>query len=134
MIFFPVPKENETFLIKKVYLTRQKRLAEYTIEDLRLMIGQKQGLDYLVPLALNHLEEDPFVEGDFYEGDLLVNVLKCQCEFWKSHASNIKRMNEVVQLVADRIEDIDLLEDIKQSILSLIEKYKHCISNTNLGL
>ena len=37
---------------------------------------------YLVPIALEHLERDPFVEGDFYPGDLLCNVLALPPAFW----------------------------------------------------
>lgn len=35
------------------------------------MIGQKIGLDYLIPLVLESLEDNILLEGNFYCGDLL---------------------------------------------------------------
>ena len=40
------------------------------------MIGQKFGLDYLIPIAVEKIQKDIFIEADFYEGDLLENILK----------------------------------------------------------
>ena len=55
---------------------RKKRLAEFTHEDLRIMIGQSIGLDHLLPKALDILDKDPLAAGDFYDGDLLRAILR----------------------------------------------------------
>ena len=47
------------------------------------MIGQSFGLPFLVPLAVEELEKDRLVEGDFYPGDLLENVLTIKPQSWK---------------------------------------------------
>ena len=47
------------------------------------MIGQDIGLEYLVPLALERLQAEPYAEGDFYPGDLLVDVLHSDAQFWR---------------------------------------------------
>lgn len=60
-------------------------LSEFTVEDLRIMIGQSFGLEYLVPLALEQLRKNPLAEGDCYGGDLLVNVLQVELQFWQQH-------------------------------------------------
>jgi len=46
------------------------------------MIGQKISLLFLVPLALEKLEEDPLVEANIYPGDLLNVVLDVPEKFW----------------------------------------------------
>jgi hypothetical protein len=81
-----------------------------------------------MPLALNNLETEPFIEGDFYEGDLLVNVLTCECFFWKSHPEYLDRMDKLIKLVIDEIEEVDLLQDIKRLILDRISEYRNCVS------
>jgi hypothetical protein len=48
---------------------------EFTVEDLRIMIGQQIGLWHLMPLTVAVLEQDPLAEGDFYAGDLLSSVI-----------------------------------------------------------
>lgn len=128
-IFLEFPTNNATFLIKKVYEIRRKKLNSYTIEDLRLMIGQNQGLNYLVPIALKVLKSDPFSEGDFYEGDLLTSVLSCTCQFWQSNPEQIEMMNAVIQLAVVKMDDIEITDSIKRSILKLIEEYKFCVSD-----
>ncbi len=115
-------------LVKRVQELRRKKLVDYSVEDLRLMIGQGQGLNYLVPMALDYLNKNPFAEGDYYEGDLLVNVLKCQCSFWKSHPEYLDVMNRIIESAIDSIEGIDLIRNIKDLIFERIESYRWCVS------
>ncbi|MDV4169294.1 contact-dependent growth inhibition system immunity protein [Rhodovulum sp. FJ3] len=53
------------------YELRKKELSKFTVEDLRIMLGQSIGAKYLLPMAIKILKENPFADGDFYEGDLL---------------------------------------------------------------
>jgi hypothetical protein len=80
---WPNPEgEYATNLVKKCHALRKKVLDDFTVEDLRIMIGQAIGLDYLVPLAIEVLSDDLFAEGDLYEGDLLNSVLTIDPGFW----------------------------------------------------
>ena len=67
--------DYESYLVSTVHRLRKKPLAEFTVEDLRIMIGQGIGLPYLIPLAVAVLEREPLAEGDFYPGDLLSSVI-----------------------------------------------------------
>jgi hypothetical protein len=82
-------------------------LNEYSIEDLRLMIGQGLGLSYLIPLAIEKLTKDLFAEGDMYEGDLLVNVLRIDHAFWKQCPDLWTQVNS---LIVNRRYEIDGLK------------------------
>jgi len=42
-------------------------------------------LEYLVPLALEPLQADPYAESDFYPDDLLVHVLCSDAQSWRRH-------------------------------------------------
>ena len=70
-------------LVKECHRLRRVPLCDFTVEDLRIMIGQDIGLEYLVPLALERLQAEPYAEGDFYPGDLLVGVLHSDAQFWR---------------------------------------------------
>lgn len=72
-------------LVHACYALRRKPLRDFTTEDLRMMIGQNIGLNYLMPMALEQLQRDPLVAGDFYSGDLLEKVLRVQADFWQTH-------------------------------------------------
>ena len=74
-------------------------LSDFTVEDLRLMIGQGFALRYLIPLAIEHLKEDIFTEGSLFPGDLLKNVLAVDREFWNA---NTELWSEVSGLIRGR--------------------------------
>jgi hypothetical protein len=70
-----VPIDSTARLVEMCTTLLRIPLNDYTIENLRVMIGQGFGLPYLIPLAIEKLKEDIFAEGDLYPGDLLSNVL-----------------------------------------------------------
>jgi hypothetical protein len=72
-------------LVSECHRLRTIQLRLFTVENLRIMLGQNIGSRYLVPIALDHLDVEPFVEGDFYPGDLLCNVLSLPQSFWADH-------------------------------------------------
>lgn len=71
-------------LVTECHRLRRVPLKEFTVENLRIMIGQHIGLDWLVPLALTRLYDEPFADGDYYEGDLLNAVLRLPDAFGKA--------------------------------------------------
>ena len=58
--------ENMSHLATECHRLRKVPLADLSIENLRILIGQKIGLKFLVPIALEYLEKDPLSEGDLY--------------------------------------------------------------------
>jgi hypothetical protein len=52
---------TESHLVKSSNALCKKVLQKFSVEDLRIMIGQEIGLRYLMPLALEKLSEDLFV-------------------------------------------------------------------------
>ena len=74
-----------TPLIRRAWQLRKKTIAAFTVEDLRLMLGQRVGVEHLLPRALEVLHDDPFAEGDFYAGDLLTVVANLDPAVWREH-------------------------------------------------
>lgn len=83
---------------------RKKPLSSFSIEDLKIMIGQNIGLEYLVPLALETLNDNIFAEGGYYCGDLLDVVLKVSNDFW---ISNPTYKNDIEHLIDKNIRTLD---------------------------
>lgn len=77
-------------------------LVEFSIENLRIMIGQSLGLKYLVPLALDELEKDPWVSGDFYEGDLLLALLRADASYWEQDQGSLFRLTSIIDELQKR--------------------------------
>lgn len=89
-------------------------LSEFSIEDYRLLISQQIGLKFLVPLVLDILKNDFFAEGDFYEGDLLVAVLKIDLNFWI--LNNDLKEELAVLIATNKSEIIERGIDLKNFI------------------
>jgi len=94
-----VADDTASSLVKMCHVLRKKVLNDFAVEDLRIMIGQDIALDYLIPLAIEVLCDDLFVEGDYYEGDLLNAVLRIKPCFWSTHH---QYWVEIYSLIQDR--------------------------------
>ena len=108
--------EYSSSLVLNCHRLRRMPLKDFTIEDLRLLIEQEIGLEYLIPLALEHLERNPFAEGDLYPGDLLKAALGVRSEFWNQHPDlrqEIKSIGEDAVSNLDKIEDDRIAESIR---------------------
>lgn len=90
-------RKEETYLIRTCAQLRKKRLVDFTTEDLRIMIGQTIGLPYLIPLALDVLYSNVLAAGDFYEGDLLVAVLKSDETYWQHEKKQWQRVIVLIE-------------------------------------
>jgi hypothetical protein len=87
----------DSYLVRTCHRLRRKPLTEFTVEDLRIMIGQEIGLPILILLAVEQLEVEPLAQGDFYPGDLLSAVLRIDESFWSSHPDSLQRIRQVVR-------------------------------------
>lgn len=100
---FGEPQEAPTPMVRRCLELCRIPLNQFSVEDLRLMIGQEFSLKYLIPIAIEHLKHDLFAEGHFYPGDLLNVVLTVKPDFWYRHPEYWKEVNE---LIRNRREDI----------------------------
>jgi CDI immunity proteins len=91
------PAPTDSSLVAKCMQLRRKPLAEFTAGDLRIMIGEQISLSYLIGLAVEHLELDPFVEATFYPGDLLCAVVRLDEDFWINHPDSLERLRPIVK-------------------------------------
>lgn len=85
-------------LVTECHRLRRVPLHEFNAENLRVMIGQQISLPHLIPLALELLRNNPFAEGHFYKGDMLVAVLRAEQAFWLEHIE----LRQEVAAIAER--------------------------------
>ena len=89
--------DYDSHLVRRCHELRKLPLDSFTTEDLRIMIGQQISLNYLIPLALDVLTIDLFAEGDFFEGDLLKNVLSIDTDFWNKNKNYWTALNNLIK-------------------------------------
>jgi hypothetical protein len=97
---------------------RKVPIGLLSVEDLRLLIGQKFGLQFLVPLAIEHLADNPLVSGNYYPGDLMSVVLAIPDEYWSAHPE----LNN--QLVEIGLEVSNLYETIAEQLLPPLKRFQ----------
>lgn len=110
------PAAYESYLVTNVHRLRRVPLKQYRLEDLRLMIGQQVGVDFLVPLALDHLGAHPLASGDFYPGDLLAAVVRLPDGFWSSHGQLIPRAIRAIDAALARIHKVETDEELPDAL------------------
>ncbi len=89
--------EYASSLVKTCHRLREKPINEFDIEDLRIMIGQNIGLKYLIPVALEILEDNILAEGDLFEGDLFKSIITGEINFWVNHLNLFEKLNNLVE-------------------------------------
>ena len=116
--------EYDSHLVLICHALRRKPLKDFEVEDLRIMVGQNIGLEYLIPIAIKKLTDDILVEGDMYEGDLLTGVLKSQPTYWKSNKSNWGKVCSLFEINRTLLDNFDTSDDIKQEWINSYKKFK----------
>ncbi len=107
--------EYDSYLVKTCHQLRKKPLKDFTTEDLRIMIGQNINLEFLIPLAIEKLKEDILAEGNYYEGDLLNNVLNSEKQYWLSNKTNWQTVCKLFEQNIMRLKKFDTTNEIKST-------------------
>ncbi|WP_342572631.1 contact-dependent growth inhibition system immunity protein [Paenibacillus sp. FSL R5-0749] len=94
-------------LVIQVHNLRKKPLRDLNDEDLRLLIGQRMSLTFLLPLALERLIQNPLRSGELYTGDLFCSVLKVGKEYWKEHKELKNEVDEVIRAYEEARETLE---------------------------
>jgi hypothetical protein len=103
-------------LVTTCHALRRKPLRDFTVEDLRIMIGQNISLKYLIPLAIEQLRRDPLIAGDYYLGDLLAAVLLAEPSFWQEQPKLRKAVKEIVDPLIPFSEDLYVSRSVRRSL------------------
>lgn len=92
-----IPSEFPTDLVEKCYRYRKISISKLTDEQIRLLISQKIGIEYLIGIALEKLERNILTECDFYAGDLLIAVSSIPTEFWNENQTHFRTFKNLMK-------------------------------------
>jgi hypothetical protein len=119
-----IPTSESSFVERTFYKLMNKKLKNYTPEDLRFMIGQDTGLEYFIPMALRILANNLFVETSFYPGSLLENILKVNTEYWLRFPQQKTQLIELFLNGHENIDRLDLTDEIIETINDAFTEFK----------
>jgi hypothetical protein len=89
------PPGGATGLMERVHRLRTVKLKDLSGEDLSTLLGQREGAEWLVPLVLDVLKDDPLA-GDWYPGQLLLGVLMNK-DYFERFPRELLRLHAVRQ-------------------------------------
>ncbi|MET7609618.1 contact-dependent growth inhibition system immunity protein [Streptomyces seoulensis] len=97
------PPADSTSLVRSVHKLRKRPIGDLSVEDLRRLIGQNEGLRWLMPVALDHLRRTAPEEAEtgFYDDDLLSAALDVKVDFWQNSPHLARHLNETVNMLTD---------------------------------
>ena len=91
--------EFDSYVVTQSHLLRHVAIGRLTVENLRLLVGQKLGLPWVLDRALEVLEAQPLAEGDLHEGDLLASVMELPHTAFAAYPELLQR----TRLLAERV-------------------------------
>ena len=118
------PRVDASYPVRHMFELYQTKVSNFTVEDVRFLIGQKTALEQMVPLSLYVLDDNILASGDFYDGDLLQALLRVPVEYWEKHTIQMQTLLGMLKAneayLEMNINDKDLLCGIK----GFIAKYE----------
>lgn len=102
----------------RYYELHNLEISKLDLSDIRFLIGQNSGLVYLVPIAINKLKENIFMEVEYYEGDLFCSLLQINNEpnYWQSHQRENQELISLYNEQKKMLGALDVSEEIKVKI------------------
>jgi CDI immunity proteins len=112
-------------LVTRCHELRRKPVSEFTLADIRLLIGQSISLPILMPRALAALGADPLVEAFYYPGDLLSAVVRADRAFWQQHPELLTGAHSIAERAAIALcsGTIDLDPATRSALLVEVEGF-----------
>jgi hypothetical protein len=112
-------------LVTRCHELRRKPVDEFTLDDVRLLIGQSISLPVLMPRAVAALEANPLVEASGYPGDLLSAVVRAEHAFWRQHPELLARARSAAEgaTISLRTRTVDLESATRSELLAEVEGF-----------
>jgi hypothetical protein len=107
---WPKPRPDTPPIFVRCYELRKKRISTLNVQDLRVLIGQDVGLEYVLSMGLDEVERDPLVEAEHYKGDLLAVILRASSGFYELHPDLRSRAEQVLAKVPTALEKLDFVD------------------------
>jgi CDI immunity proteins len=96
-----------TALVERANIALATPLRDLSNEQVRLLVSQGFGLEYVVPKAISILIENPLIGVTFYDGDLLVSCLKIPQQFWMENQHLWVELEGILRSLDQTISEID---------------------------
>lgn len=107
----------DSYVVGACHKARQKPLKLLSNEEIRLLAGQKIGLKYILPIAVEILKRNAFIEITYFEGDLLLQILRLDISDWEGNTQALDDFKEIVR------QNMPMIAECKDISVTLAEKH-----------
>ncbi len=122
---WPEPPPDSSPMVSRCHTLRKLPLEKLSAGDCRVLLTQGIGTRFVLPIALEIVEADPLVEGDYYTGDLLTALLRLSAEEFSGDTEAIRRLMAAAQRADDLLtsnteltgSDLRLRKDIRAALV-----------------
>ncbi|CDX27028.1 conserved hypothetical protein [Mesorhizobium plurifarium] len=95
-----------TSLVEQGNIALATPLRDLSNEQVRLLVSQGFGLEYVVPKAISILVENPLIGVTFYAGDLLTSCLNIPQQFWKENQHLWAELDGILQSLDQTVSEV----------------------------
>ena len=103
----PSPPPYVTPMVEQIEIAYATPLKNLSVDQVRLLVGQQIGLEFVMPRALYELSKNPLVDASYYQGDLLNACLSVDREFWMEHEGHWYDLNTIFEALRETMKDIE---------------------------
>ena len=93
----PMQPASDTYVLRTAERAMRLPLKDLSPEEIRLLIGQKTGLAYLLPLAIAILRRNPMTQTALFPGDLLEVCKRLSPSDWGENPAEYRAFQEILQ-------------------------------------
>lgn len=118
-------KKRGSNIEERFHQLHNKPISKLKISEIRFLIGQNAGLEYLVPISLSKLKKNLFLETEYYPGDLLCSLFQINNEpnYWKSHKAEKQQLIELYTEKKGELDKLNLDENLTIRIKNLYNDF-----------
>lgn len=121
-----IPNRNTySSIICRFYELHNKPISELENKDIRFLIGQNFGLVHLVPIVLEILKRDIFIETEYFVGDLLIALLQININtnYFETHKNEKEILTKLFLENQERFSNLETTFEIRNKIIKLFKNF-----------
>ena len=97
------PPADGSPMVTRCHALRKVPLEKLSAGDCRVLLTQGIGTRYVLSIALDDVETDPLIEGDYYPGDLLLALLREPSDSWSRDKDGLGRLHSLARRIDDAL-------------------------------
>lgn len=91
----PIKPEPDTYVLRTAARALRLPLKDLSAEEIRLLVSQKTGLEYVLPRAVEILRKNPMTRTCYYAGDLLDACKRLTFSDWAANSAELRAFREI---------------------------------------